>query len=240
MDERPVTEAELQAWLDGELHADRCAAVRRHLADHPEDARRLEEYRRHAALISKAFAGIGRSQPMRRSVAWRGFLGAAAAVLLFLGGAAAGWFGREAGFAETPDVAHYALSAHRLFVAEARHAVEVTADESDHLTAWLSKRLDQPLRIPAISGYQLVGGRLLPSDYGPAGQLMYEDADRRRLTLYFCAAELANGTEFRTARSGAATALLWREAGLVWAMVGELDRDRLLSLAHEVQSQLES
>lgn len=240
MDERPVTEAELQAWLDGELQPERSAAVRRHLAEHPEDARRLEAYRRHAVLISKAFAGIGHAQPVRRRVAWRGLVGAAAAVLLFLGGAAAGWFGREAGFGETPDVAHYAISAHRLFAVEARHPVEVTADESDHLTAWLSKRLSQPLRIPAISGYQLVGGRLLPSEYGPAGQLMYEDADRRRLTLYFCAADWTNGSEFRTAQSGPATALLWREAGLVWAMVGELDRDRLLSLAHEVQAQLES
>ena len=41
MDDRPVTEYELHAWLDGELPAERCEAVRRHLAEHPEDARRL-------------------------------------------------------------------------------------------------------------------------------------------------------------------------------------------------------
>ena len=34
MEERSVTEDELHAWLDGELHADRCSAVRRYLADH--------------------------------------------------------------------------------------------------------------------------------------------------------------------------------------------------------------
>ena len=239
MDERPVTETDLQAWLDGELHAERCAAVRRHLADHPDDARRLEDYRRQAALIARVFAQMGDPVPARRAIGWRGLIGAAAAVLLFLGGAAAGWYGRDYAGADAHDVADYALSAHRLYTAEARHPVEVGAGESEHLTAWLSKRLEQPLRIPTIAGYRLVGGRLLPSDYGPAAQLMYEDTEGRRLTLYFCAADLANGTEFQVAQSGAVNALLWREAGLVWAMVGEIDRERLLGLAHEVQSQLE-
>jgi anti-sigma factor RsiW len=238
MEDRPITEAELQAWLDGELQPERSAAVRRHLADHPEDARRLESYRQHSALIGKAFSSPGASQPVRPMRARRPIMAAAAAVLLLTAGAAAGWLGRDLVERGSADLADYALSAHRLYTAEARHPVEVTADESDHLTAWLSKRLDQPLRIPALPGYQLVGGRLLPSEYGPAAQLMYEDAERRRLTLYFCAAELANGAEFRTARSGSVNALLWREGGLVWAMVGELDRDRLLDLAHQVQAEL--
>ena len=238
MEERPVTEAELQAWLDGELHADRCSAVRRHLAEHPEDARRLESYRNQGTLISKAFAQIDQQPVLPRATGQRRFLGAAAAALLLLAGAAAGWFGRDQSLGEPTDLAEYALSAHRLYVTETRHPVEVAATESDHLTAWLSKRLDRPLRIPSIPGYELVGGRLLPSEYGPAAQLMYEGADRRRITLYFCAADQPNGTEFRTARSGSVNALLWREAGLVWAMVGELDRDGLISLAHQVQSEL--
>jgi anti-sigma factor RsiW len=237
MEDQPVTESELQAWLDGELQADRCAAVRRHLADHPEDARRLEAYRSHGALISKSFAQV--EQPvLPRAGGARWGLGAAAAVLLLLAGAAAGWLGRDGTFGETTDVAGYALTAHRLYVSEARHPVEVTADQADHLTAWLSKRLDWPLRIPSLPGYQLVGGRLLPSEYGPAAQLMYEDTDRRRVTLYLCAADLQDGAEFHSAQSGPVNALLWREAGMAWAMVGELDRDRLIALAHEVQSEL--
>jgi anti-sigma factor RsiW len=238
MEERPVTEAELHAWLDGELHAERRAAVRRHLAEHPDDERRLDSYRSQAALISKAFAQTGQQPILPRAVGQRRFLGAAAAALLLVAGAAAGWFGWENVSGDAADLAGYALSAHRLYVTEARHPVEVTADQSDHLTAWLSKGLDRPLRIPTIAGYQLVGGRLLPSEYGPAAQLMYEDAGRRRVTLYFCAADLPNGTEFHTVRSGPVNALLWHEAGLVWAMVGELDRDGLLTLAHQVQSEL--
>jgi anti-sigma factor RsiW len=240
MEERPVTEAELHAWLDGELPAERCAAVRRHLADHPEDARRLEIYRSQAALTSRAFAQVEQQPSSPRAGGARWGLGAAAAVLLLLAGAAAGWLGRDLASHPPADLAEYALSAHTLYVAEARHPVEVTAGESGHLTAWLSKRLDRPLRIPALPGYELVGGRLLPSEYGPAAQLMYEDADRRRITLYVCAADLAEGEAFEIARSGPVNALLWNGGGMAWAMVGELDRDRLIALAHEVQSQLGS
>ena len=241
MDEQPVTEAELQAWLDGELHAERCEAVRRYLAEHPDDARRLESYRRHATLIARTFTPpLESAQPVRASRRLRPLLAPGIAALLLLGGATAGWLGRGFTRTETIDLADYALSAHRLYAAEARHAVEVSADESDHLVAWLSKRLDHPLRIPSLetSGYHFVGGRLLPSEYGPAAQLMYEDADRRRLTLYLCAAELGPSGTFQSARSGNATALLWRGDGLVWAMVGEMDRAGLEKLAHQVQSEL--
>ena len=34
--QRPMSEAELHAWLDGELPEERLADVERHLADHPE------------------------------------------------------------------------------------------------------------------------------------------------------------------------------------------------------------
>jgi anti-sigma factor RsiW len=67
---------------------------------------------------------------------------------------------------------------------------------------------------------------------------MYEDAEGRRITIYLCAADLRAGEAVRTARSGKATALLWRGDGLVWAMVGEIDRDGLEQLAHQVQSEL--
>ena len=240
MDEKSVTEAELQAWLDGELAAERCDAVRRHLAEHPEDARRLDSYRRQAGLIATAFSQLDPAPAVRPAMRPGKLMVAAAAVLLLVAGVGAGWLGRDLARTSSADLAGYALSAHRLYAAEARHSVEVTAEDSDHLVAWLSKRLDHPLRIPSLeaAGYRFVGGRLLPSEYGPAAQLMYEDADRRRVTLYLCAAELKDGTEFQTARSGPVTALLWREAGLAWAMVGDIDRDRLMDLAQQVQSEL--
>jgi len=50
----------------------------------------------------------------------------------------------------------------------------------------LSKRLNRTLTIPSLHeyGFELVGGRLLPGEDGPAAQFMYQNANGERLTLY--------------------------------------------------------
>src|SRR5262249_6801162 len=75
-----------------------------------------------------------------------------------------------------------ALDAHRVYVVEVRHPVEVTGGERPHLVQWLSKRLDYELRIPELepSGLKLVGGRLLPGPFGPAAFCMYEGPSGER------------------------------------------------------------
>ena len=47
-------------------------------------------------------------------------------------------------------IAREAALAHVAYVPEVRHPVEVTAAEEKHLVAWLSKRLDAPLRAPSL------------------------------------------------------------------------------------------
>ncbi|GJJ04668.1 membrane protein [Duganella rhizosphaerae] len=47
----PVTEAELQAWVDGRLPPERRGAVDAHLALHPAEAARLQAYRDHDAAL---------------------------------------------------------------------------------------------------------------------------------------------------------------------------------------------
>jgi anti-sigma factor RsiW len=56
--ERWITEAELHAHLDGELQAERCAAVGAGLAADPEQAARLRSYRRHKMLIARAYGPL--------------------------------------------------------------------------------------------------------------------------------------------------------------------------------------
>ena len=239
MEERSVTEAELHAWLDGELPADRCGAVRRYLAEHPEDARRLESYRRQAALIARAYTSLpeARAHP-QRSLRMPVLAGLAA--LLLAVGAAVGWLGRDLFAHDTGELVASAVSAHRVYVVEVRHPVEVAGDQSEHLATWLSKRLDRPLRIPSLdaAGYKLVGGRLLPAELGAAAQFMYEAADGRRVTLYCRPEERRDETAFRIARSDGVSALTWRGYGLAWALVAELDPDSLMQLAHHVEAGL--
>jgi len=50
-----VSETELHAWVDGELPAERCAAVTAYLAAHADVAARMRRYREQMQLMRRAF-----------------------------------------------------------------------------------------------------------------------------------------------------------------------------------------
>ena len=96
---------------------------------------------------------------------------------------------------EFEPIAADALDAHKLYVVEVRHPVEVPGSERAHMTQWLSKRLGTTLRMPDLQaiGLKLVGGRLLPGPTGAAAFYMYEGASGERFTIY-CAKAGASET----------------------------------------------
>lgn len=245
----PVTEAELHAWMDGELPPARRAAVERHLAGHPEDAARLDSYRRTAELIAGTYAPLAQlppaAAPRPKVRSWRPAVAAAAAVLLFAVGGATGWAVRG-GPAGGPDantqVAREAAAAHTVFAADVRHPVEVAADQEAHLVTWLSRRLGEKLTAPKLAplGFELMGGRLLAVEQGPAAQLMYQDRSGRRLTVYLRRCPVSSDTAFRIAELGGVTALYWHERGVTWAIAGDVDRNLLRDAAHRVYAAFNS
>src|SRR5688572_9756783 len=84
-----------------------------------------------------------------------------------------------AGIGAAPD-------AHRLYIGEVRHPIEVKAGES-HLNPWLSRRVGYTLVAPNLEPFELklLGGRLLPGKAGrPAALYMYESASGERFTFY--------------------------------------------------------
>ncbi|HYH38614.1 MAG TPA: anti-sigma factor [Azospirillum sp.] len=251
-EEEPVTEAELHAWLDGELPDDRRDAVHRYLDDHPEVARRFASYREQRTMTARAFEPLidrplpDRLKPpfsrRRRALPW---LAVAASLLAFVAGGAAGWLAHGWSAPGAPPSGAFvadAVAAHRVFVAEVRHPVEVGADQEEHLVTWLGKRLGKPLRAPRLAerGYELVGGRLLSDTDGPAAQLMYQDATGRRITLYVRPTRDPADTSFRFAHDGNVQAFYWRDNGLAWALTGELDRVTLSGIAEDVYRALNS
>jgi len=166
----PVTEDELHAYVDDEIAADRRGAVEAWLASHPEDAARVAQWRAQADAI-RAHYGMLASEPvparfdldqLARGVrSWRA-IAAAAVIVAFLAGGVVGWMAHGASAAAPSRFDTFttqALDAHRVYVVEVRHPVEVTGGERPHLVQWLSKRLDYELRIPELepSGLKLVG-----------------------------------------------------------------------------------
>ena len=111
------------------------------------------------------------------------------------------------------------------------------AREEAHLVSWLSKRLGAPLRAPHLSdaGYELVGGRLLPGEAGPAAQFMYQDTRGNRLTLYVrTTADGNHETAFRYAQESKVGVFYWVDGPFGYALSGELERPQLLRVAESV------
>lgn len=243
-------EDDLQAWVDGRLDTDRARAVTTWLDANPGEKARLAAYRQQNALLHDLFDPVleeplpDRLLPARVRSGTRRVraLAAAAAVLLFLAGGAGGWVLRGGSTADLAlrSLPDEAVAAHRVFVTEVRHPVEVAADQEAHLVGWLSKRLGQPLRAPHLAklGFNLMGGRLLASGEGPAAQFMYQNEAGRRLTLYVRAAAKDADTAFRVVHEEGVSAFYWIDRGLGYALIGDLDRPHLLDAANAVYRQV--
>ena len=245
-----ISEADLHAYLDGELGAAQRAYVESHVAADPELAERLAAYSRINEAMRSQFDPILdepvpdrlASRPRAQTRPW---LRHVAALAWFAIGGVAGWQlhgvqSRE-DRAAAPTWAKRAAVAHVVYAPEVRHPVEVGADQEPHLVAWLSKRLGTPLRIPQLNGigYGLVGGRLLPGEQGPAAQFMYQDAQGQRLTLYVRSnREHSRETAFRFAQDGNVRVFYWIDRGLGLALSGEIEKDELLRVATAVYQQL--
>lgn len=246
----PVTEDELHAYVDNELPADRRAAVEAWLATHPDDAARVASWRAMSdALHAKYDSVADEPVPAHLSVDQlsrtprRWMMGAiAASLVMFAVGGGAGWIAR--GASATPSVfANFtgdALEAHKLYVVEVRHPVEVAGNDRAHLQQWLTKRCGYEVKAPELdaTGLKLVGGRLLPGPTGPAAFLMYENASGERFTIYASRAA-TDTTQMRYASNGGNGALFWADRGVGYVVSGTTDRNRLEHVARMVYDQNE-
>lgn len=250
MSAHPVTEAELQAYVDDQLPPSRAAEVAQHLVQHEDDAQRVAAYRRQNEALRAAYDSLltaavpARLQPVVRRRWWASLQRYAVAAVLMAVSGIAGWqlHAYIAGeSAQTIYLARVAAVAHAVYSPEVQHPVEVGADQEEHLVRWLSKRLGTGLKIPhlAAQGYTLVGGRLLPDDRGPAAQFMYQDGKGQRLTLYVrVSKEAREQTAFRFAQENKVGVFYWLDGRLGYALSGETDRAELLRVADAVYRQL--
>ena len=254
MTSETVNESQLHAYVDGALSESERAAVEDLLASDPEAAARVDAYRAQNEALHRAFdAVLDEPHSLRidvsRDVAVARRRWGLALAATFAGGLAigallhAGLAGQRAGMGEAP-IARQAALAHAAYVPEVRHPVEVAASDEQHLVAWLSKRLDTPVRAPSLAsaGYQLLGGRLLPpageAGEAPVALFMYENAQGKRLSLLVRREASGSATAFRFARQGATNVFYWVDGPLGYALAGEIGRDELSPIAQSVYRQL--
>jgi anti-sigma factor RsiW len=253
--DHPVTEADLQAYADGKLAEERRAPVAAWLAAHPEDAERIENYRRLAEELRSTYQGVLdepvperleralRPARVRRVALVAGWMALGAAL-----GGIAGWQLHAMRQVPAPaaDVAaalaRRAAVAHAVFSPEVRYPVEVRADQEAHLVTWLSKRLGTQLRAPKLEsvGYSLMGGRLLPGENGPVAHFMYQSDRGARITLYVRSDMGSNrSTAFRYAREGNVGVFYWVDSKLGYAISSaDISKEDLLNVANAAYQQL--
>ena len=245
-----VTEDELHAYVDGELPAERRGDVEAWLAGHPDDAARVRSWRAMAEALHARYDSVADEavpkrleieRLVRRPRKW--IYGAVAATLVaFIAGGGVGWMARGAAAAPSAfrNFTLDALDAHRLYVVEVRHPVEVAGSDRAHLVAWLSKRCGYDVKAPELdrTGLKLVGGRLLPGPEAPAAFLMYESPTGERFTLYTSRAETGT-TQMRYASHDNDGALFWADRGVGYVLSGPTDKDRLNQVARLVYDQTE-
>lgn len=142
-----------------------------------------------------------------------------------------------------------AALAHRVYVPEIRHPVEVNvaegpegarAAQEQHLQRWLTKRVDVPVPLFDLraQGFELVGGRLLPDEPDrPCAMLMYQHRDGQRVTVYLRKASTGVPAEFRYEREGDVGLFYWVEGRTGYALAGNLGREQLLALAQAIYAQ---
>lgn len=256
MSRRDFTDRDIHMALDGELPDEERVDYQAWLDANPEMKARSVRFEADRARLRDAFADVlDESAPDRLtkvvtgearragvgSPRWR--MAAAAALLLALG-AGGGYLAgvdRLGLQAQAEDeLAEEAIAAHTIYAAEQRHAVEVGADDKDHLLGWLSNRVGLTLIAPDLraEGFELVGGRLLPAGQKTAALLLYEDAKANRISIYVTAEGEAKAKGIYKLETGGASAVYWLDKGWGCAVVGTLPQEQLLDVGRKAYRQL--
>jgi len=257
-DWKPISEADLHGYLDGELSIERRAEVEAYLAAHPEQAARVAEYSELTLALHQLFDGdetpanpkidaltddLVRSLRRRRTA--RRLVGVAAAVVILATGTglATGVHDR---FQQAEDrfqaFTQQATNAHMLFAGSVSAPVEEGVGNETTVVSWLSQRLTGvPVRAPDLTalGYALSVERILPSADGPAAQLMYKsEKGEDPITLFIGKSREKRQSAFTYVQNDALSIFYWQEGPFAYSLAGNLGRAELLALAEAVNGQL--
>ncbi|KKC24714.1 anti-sigma factor family protein [Sphingomonas sp. SRS2] len=241
-----ITEAEIHAYLDGELELSRRYAVENHLAGHPADAARfMADLRLRTSLrmianeagepphsMVEAAARLGtrlnerpawgfrmfRSGPVMRSLA------AAAMLVLIL-------IPARNVLASPPDFIGDAVDAYRTGLLRARMASQI---ESPHFDAREVQRTTH-IRLPRLPARWVVtDAQIFPSEKGPALQLMVSTPTDEKMSIFAVRASTDSPEEPTTVRHEGTSVAYWREGDMSYALTGDEAPEAVDSVADDI------
>ncbi len=267
-----VSDSELNALIDDELDPARQAEVEAWLADNPEAAQRVARYRAQSAGLHALYDDILNEDLPASTVAlldvrragvpaWAAM---AAAIALFVVGAAGGWIVRGEGVSDaggqfaavstpapvtrtaTPPIDTQVLMQRASMAHVVSHQDELRTPAVGGPAAmadYIADRMGKQVRVPSLDsfGYSMVGGRVLPDTDGPAAQFVFTDEQGQKLSLYV-RSEQANGVDITYALADDLSMFYWNDSDRSYALVARIDdepgREALLTAAKAVHRQL--
>jgi anti-sigma factor RsiW len=261
--ERPIEEADLHAYVDDALDPLRRQRVEAHLAQHPDQARRLAQFVAQRDALCEALAPVAaeplpasldpaqlleRSASARRSTELepprsRWPLLAAGALLFALGGAA-GYALRGSGLpaqAGIEALAREAADSFRVHAVDPARPVEIDAAGKAELVRWFSERLQSSIAVPDLlaAGYRFLGGRLVTTPHGAAALFLYADMRGAKLAVLVRPMAVEKNTRMSEQVDGLLGSVAWATRGIGYSLVGAAQPDILHPLADEVRRQLD-
>lgn len=256
MKPRSYSERDIHLALDGELPPDDLTGYEKWLAAHPDMRALADRFADDRDVLRQALeplmaepvperlsrlAGSPAGESVYRSS--RMIQYAAAGVVLLMLGGIAGYLAAPRLAPSSPTLAQFAdnaMRAHQIYSNEKLHVVEVAADQRDHLQSWLSNRVGVKLVAPDLSnqGFELIGGRLLPSADRTAAQFMYQDPTGNRVSLYVTRDETGADTGYRETQQNGARTIYWLDNGYGSAVTGAVPERTLAAIADTFYRQL--
>jgi len=251
---RPISEDDLQAYVDDALDEYRRGEVVFYLRRHLDTDLRVDAYRAQRDTLRAALAPIA-EEPLpaemdlarmveahrRASLApWRRRV---AALLIFCTGGLAGWALHALGDPMPAGIAALAREAgenYDVFAPDRVQPVELGTAQRSTLVEWASKRFSRPVMVPdlAARGFRFVGGRVVATGHGPAVLFMYEDGGGVRLVMLARPMRRDADAPLEQHTHGSVVGFAWADAGMGYSLVGSVAPEVLKPVAEEARRQL--
>ena len=201
-------------------------AVGREILDEPVPDRLRAVLRQPETDVPHALSRSGVTivqQPARRT-----FLEAAAALLLFVVGGAAGWFlhGELKPLPSEDDLlTSQIVYAHDFYDRERDYPIDFAVDRGQDFEGWISRSFERSMPPPDLAKFNFVytGGRLMPTATNPIGHLQFENDRQQRLGLFFWRRSIEASPPRGLTDNPRRALKIWVEGDLNLAVVGDRD-----------------
>jgi anti-sigma factor RsiW len=175
----------------------------------------------------------------------------AAALILFAVGCGIGYlFGTQPGasrLAQQPAQAQSRLwpddiaTAHRIYLRQQSHIVEVQATQIDEIQKWLNASVGVKFNLPDLASEGLIfqGARLVVAAGKPTGQLVYKTVDGEIIAVCFVKDDTATGNaDFNEVIKDDIGIVSWHRGGIGYAVVGVSSDPLLDDIANRVSTEI--